>query len=298
MIRPTDLLAGVFALALLACGGAPVHSGYPAGETDPWASPTKMTLKDTGDASVEGAVNFAKRQRAKWYVVELPAPGVLNAKVKMDPRSTGADVGFEVLDAGYNIVVEAMNDNDIGEDEKIRNVKEARAGRYYFHVFALQRTDVADFKLRIRYDPAEPIAKVVVSRDPVDPKSTFPWTVPNLPAVPQVPPADDTPGNRRAKVVTEIEKPAVTESDPMDGATVTARITEMGGTPVRIVINKGSLAGVAEGWLGSVVDKNGKSLKKGTFKVKKVKNDECEGVVGLTLDEVQANPRVKLKAPQ
>jgi hypothetical protein len=295
------IFAGLLSIALAGCGGAAVHSGYAAGDAEPWAKPIKLRMKNTGDASMEGVVNFAKRERAKWYSIDLPAPGNLQAKLKMDPKSIGADVGFEVLDAGFNVVAKALDDNDIGQDDKLRNVREARSGTYYFHVFALQRTDVAEYKLRVRYDPLVPVANVEMpAPEPVDPKSTFPWTVANLPPLAQIPASDDTPrGGKAPKTEPEEEKPQV-ETDPWVSVTLIGRVVEFKQVPggVLLTINRGSTGGVEEGMIGAVVDSSGRSLQKGTFKVKKVTTDECEGVVGLTMDQVQANRRVKLKAAE
>jgi hypothetical protein len=299
-LRSPLLVAGALSLALTACGGAPAHTGYADGEAEPWEKATKLRLRETGDATIEGGVNFAKRERAKWYVLELPAPGNMQAKLKMDPKSTGADVGFEILDEGFNVVAQPLDDNDIGQDDKLRNVQNVRKGKYYFHVFALQRTDVTDYKLRVRYDPLVPVATVQVTPEaPVDPRSVFPWTVPNLPALAQVPAADDSPRGRKVTEEPDEVKP-VEPDDPWKNAPITGTISEFQRTSqgVRIVINRGSGGGVEEGMVGTVVDKSGRALPKGTFKVRNVKSDECEGVVGLTEDQVQANRRVKLKLPQ
>jgi hypothetical protein len=298
----STLLASSVALVLAACGGsAPVGDGYPTGDKDPWTSAKKLKLTDNWEASTEGSVSFAKQERAKWYVLELPNPGKITARLSMDPLTTGADVGFEILDAGFNVNAGPLNDDDIGQDKKVREVAEARAGRTYFHVYTLGRGDNADFKLRVKVDPQE-IAGTPPPPPPsdnADPRSTFPWTVPNLPALAAVPPKDDTPtGKHRASPPPdEDEKPAVV-ADPADGARVRAGILESSQTAsgVRIVINKGSDAGIEEGWVGYVIDPDTKrSYSKGAFKIKKVKSDESEGVVGLTLDQVQRSKQVSLK---
>jgi hypothetical protein len=286
--------------ALAACGGAKTHTGYPEGQNEPWTDATKMTLTANGEATAEGNVNFPKRQRARWYVLELPAGGSLRAKLRMDPLTTGADLGFEVLDSGFNVVAKALDDNDIGQDEKLRSVKSLRAGRVYFHVFTLQATDVADYRIRVTYDPdasAGPVAQT--EEAPSDPRAVFPWTVPNLPPLPAVPDRDDAPRKGRAPRPEPTEEPVVVEADPAEGAKVRANIIEFGkaGPRVRILVNKGSEAGVEVGWMGYVVDKQGKSIPKGAFKVSKTRTDESEGFVNLTLDQVQANRTVVLKQP-
>jgi hypothetical protein len=301
----TSFVCGsLFALGL-GCGGAQSHTGYPAGEKEPWASPAKLKLNENFEAWTDSSVSYPSRERARWYAIDLPHPGSLHAKVRMDRQSTGADVGFEILDAGYNVIAGPIDDNDIGREEKERKVKEARAGRVYFHVYTLGDTDAADFRLSIRFDPIlsdQPVA-IADGEPTADPRGSFPWTVPNLAAIPGVPAKDDAPRRGRAprpEPEEEDEPAPVAEADPADNAKVRASIIEFGkkGSRVRILVNKGSAAGVAEGWRGYVVGKNGKSVPKGAFKISKTKSDESEGFVGLTLDQVQANRTVVLKPPQ
>jgi hypothetical protein len=302
MMTRTTLIAGPMALLLGACGGSQVHTGYPQGENEPWSSATTLKLSENGEVTSESNVSFPKRARAKWFVVELPAPGKLNVKLRMDPLTTGADVGFELLDAGFNVVSAPIDDNDIGQDEKIRELKEARPGKTYIHVYALNRVDEADFRIRVRYTPKEDASGQVADAggEPVaDGRNVFPWTVPNLPPLPQVGEKDDAPRGGSSKPETPDEPPPPpVEVDPAAGAKLKGRIIEFAtsGRGVKIVLNKGSEHGVEDGWTGYVVDTKGKSLPNGAFKVKKVTQDESEGLVGLTLDQIQANRSVVLKA--
>lgn len=300
-LAKTTFTCGALSLFLLACGGAQSRTGYAKGEKEPWSSPIKLKLTDNGEASTEGNVNYPKSQRAKWYVLDLPAPGYVRAKITMDALSTGADVGFEILDSGFNVVAKPTDDNDIGQDEKVRIVKEARSGRTYFHVYTLGKTDVADYRLRVRYEPKLTSQPQVAAQETADPKSSFPWTVPNLPPIPAVPANDDAPRKGRKPPPEAPDEPApVAEPDPAEGAKVRGKVIEFAkqGSGVHLVVNKGSEAGVEVGWTGYVVDKSGKSMKKGAFKIKKTRSDESEGVVGLTLDEIQGNREVVLKPPQ
>jgi hypothetical protein len=308
-MRQWGIFAGSFSLFLTACGGSQaVHSGYPEGESDPWSSATKLTLKDNMEASAEGQVAFPRRERAKWYVLELPAPGAVSAKLTMEPLATGTDVGFEILDEGFNVRAEAQHDDDIGQEKKERKVADARAGRMYFHIFTIGRNDIADYKLRVRYEPKQTGSRTVVQKDPSDPRSTFPWTIPNTPPLAAVPPSDDTPRGRRPVAVKEDpeeekEKPVKSDDPALDISTPTVRgqiieFSQSGGG-VKITINKGADAGVDEGWTGYVMDNaSKKSFPKGSFKIKKVSNDESEAVTNVTLDIVQHNRTVYLKPPK
>jgi hypothetical protein len=297
--------ASTLSFLLVACGGAQVHSGYPTGEMEPWSSPTTLRLNDNGDASADGEVSFPKRERARWYAVDLPASGSLSVRLVIDSRSTGADVGVEVLDAGYNVLAQPFDDNDIEQEEKLRTVQEARAGRTYIHVFASKRLDEVDYRLRVRFEPsATGTRTTVASGDPGEgSRSVFPWTVPNVPPLPAVPATEEAPRRGGRPVA---ERPPAPEPEPTDPAmdtstqTVKGRIIEFAaaGSGVKIVINRGMDAGVDQGWTGYVVDGRGRSLSKGSFKIRSVKNDESEGVVGVTLDAIQANRNVVLKPPK
>ncbi len=308
MIRHIELLAGSLSLFLVACGGAsPAHDGYPASNDEPWVEAKKLKLNDNFEASTEGSVSFPTRQRAQWYVVDLPAPGSVVARVTMDPLTTGADVGVEVLDSGYNILVPAEDDNDIGQDKKERKVPDARAGKLYVHVFTLGREDRADYRLRVKYEPKPTTSRIVLpstTGEAPDPRNTFPGTVPNLPPLAAVPATDDTPrsGGRRPPTTVATPEPPTTDADPAEGAPVRATIIEFSrsGGGVRILINKGADAGVEAGWTGYVMDtdsKSKKSLKNGAFRIRAVRNDEAEGVTTLTLDQIQHNRTVWLKPP-
>jgi hypothetical protein len=299
-----QLLAGPVAVFLVACGGAPaVHSGYPEGQEEPWTSPEKLNLNDNLEASAEGTISFPERSRARWYVVELPAPGTVTARLNMEPRATGTDVGFEILDAGFNIKDEAEDDNDIGQERKVRTDATARAGRTYIHVFALGRGDKADYRLRLKYEPKPGVTRQEAPSDPTDPRATFPATVPNPPPLAAVAaeapktvtrrPAPE-PGSEPTRPTPDPPDPIVDPSTP----SVRAQIIEFSrsGSGVKILVNKGSDSGVEEGWTGYVVDNATKrSLKGGSFKIRAVRSDESEGVVNVTLDDVQRNRTVVLK---
>jgi hypothetical protein len=295
--------ASLPALLLVACGGGPpVHSGYPEGQDEPWSAPKKLTLNDNLEASQDGQISFPKRERANWYVVELPAPGTLTVRVNMEPLNTGADMGVEVLDAGFNINAAGENDDDIGQEKKLRVVKEARGGRSYIHIYALGRGDTLDYKLRVKYEPKPGLTKRdIVPQNPADPRVEFPWTIPNPPPLASIK-SDDTPKNRPPRE----EKP---DDDPPPPPPVVKDVTDepdivradiiefsRSGSGVKILINKGSNVGVEEGWTGYIVDNTTKkSMPKSSFKIRAVRTDEAEGVTNVTFDDVQRNRKVVLK---
>jgi hypothetical protein len=81
---------------------------------------------------------------------------------------------------------------------------------------------------------------------------------------------------------------------------ITARVikNEVQGSDVVITVAAGSDQGVAQGWNGQVLRGDSDSgLDGGSFKVIRVGKREAVGKVKLTIDQVAANPRVKLSPP-
>jgi hypothetical protein len=282
-----------------------VHTGYPEGDSTPWDKASKLRLSDNGEASGDGTISFPERQRAKWYVVELPGPGTLTARLALENKAPGTDVAMEILDAGFNVNVPGESDDDVGQSKKVREYKDARAGKSYVHIYALGRNDRAEYTVRVHFDPK---AQAAVPSRPDEPpptadKTSFPWTVPNLPAIAQVNPTDDTPGKITSgghhTPTPPVEKPP--EPPPDTGPSVRARITEFSdtGSGIKIVINKGSSANIEAGWEGYVLTSGNKPLPKSSIKVRSVRDSESEALVrGVTLDDIQKNPNVVVKPPK
>jgi hypothetical protein len=287
------LLVPVLSLGVAACGGAATnaHSGYPEGESAPWEKATKLSLNDNLEATAEGEISYPKRVRAKWYVVELPAPGKLTARLSTETTVKGTDVALEILDAGFNVVAEGQSDDDVGQSKKTREAKDARQGKSYIHLYALGRNDQAGYTVRLKLDPKpQARAEAPAPSEPVADRTQFPWTVPNLPALPQV----KGGGGGSASPPPPVAPPPPTEPPPPAGKTVRASIVEFGdsGSGVRIIVNKGQNAGLDNGMEGDVVS-GGKALPTGHFKLRNCKADECEAVVPkATMDQIQANRAV------
>ncbi len=281
------------ATILSACGGgagSAVKTGYAEGETTPWEHPSKLSLNDTLEASAEGELSFPKDKRARWYVVDLPAPGKITARLSLEPQAKGSDVGMEILDAGFNVNVEGQNDDDLGQMKKAREYKDARQGKSYIHLYTLGRNDAVAYTLRIHFDPKPQAAREAPVEVASADHTTFPWTVPNLPALPPV-----RGGGGGGK-----PEPPPPPPDPNAGFNlVRATIVEFSdtGNGVRIIMNKGTNASLDAGIDGDVTA-GGKPLQSGHFKIKSCHADECEAVVRATMDQIQANRNVVLKIPK
>jgi hypothetical protein len=301
----TRLMLGSLPFLLLACGGGAVatHNGYAEGDTSPWTKAGTLRLSDNGEASADGTISFADRQRARWYMVELPGAGVLTARLTVENRAPGTDVAMEILDSGYNVVVPGETDDDVGQAKKVRENKNALPGKSYIHLYALGRADRGEYTLRVHFEPKPQAAVLPNEPPPSADHSSFPWTVPNLPALAQINPSDDTPLHGRAPkpVAQQPKEEKPPEPPPDTGPSVRARITEYSdtGSGVKVVLNKGSGAGIDAGWQGYVVGPGNKALPKSSLSVRAVRDNESDALIrGVTLDDVQKNPNVVVKPPK
>jgi hypothetical protein len=281
-------------MSLATCGGAaPVGTGYPEGEASPWSKASTLRLNDNLEALAEGELSFPKGQRARWYAVDLPAPGKITARISTETAVKGADIGMEILDAGFNVNAEGQNDDDVGQAKKTREYKDARQGKSYVHIYALGRNDVVAYTLRVRFEPKPQTARAEPVATPSGPdKTQFPWTVPNLPVLPQI-----GKGSGSGVAVRETPPPP----DPNAGFNVIkATIIEFNsvGSGVRVILNKGQNQNLADGLEGDVLS-GGKPLKGGHFKIKACHADDCEAVApSATMDQIQANRAVVVKVPK
>ena len=107
----------------------------------PWTKASSLRLNDNLEAMAEGELSFPKGRRGRWYAVDLPAPGKITARVSTETTVKGADVGMEILDAGFNVNAEGQNDDDIGQAKKSREYKDARQGKSYVHIYTLGSAD-------------------------------------------------------------------------------------------------------------------------------------------------------------
>ncbi len=286
--------------ALAACGGTdvPTHSGYKNPKATPWRKPTVLLLDDQGEAEVDDSVSYPKRLRARWFAVDLPTGGQLDIQVQTEPQGDReVDLAFEVLNEGYEVLVRADRDEeDAGEEQKSRALKELRPGRYYVHVYAQRRLDEADFTLGLTFRPGAAAAEA--SNFPAS--VAFVGTLPDVPAVddapaPAAPPRKPCKGAKCKKRPPEQPK----ELEPTVKA-VRARVAGIvsetsGGTQIRI--DRGSQQGVAVGWKGSVESRDGKAIAGGSFQVSRVTAAESFGTVKASASSVTQAKYVRLRPP-
>lgn len=295
-------LAGLVA----ACGAKiPEHDGYRTAKAEQWETPQKLALDEDLEAEVDSELSYAKRQRARWFSLELPRAGELDVSLTFAPlgevvneldEDDPFDVAFEVYDDHYRLLVRAdKSEDDAGERKKRRTLYELPRGTYFIHVYLQRRLDEVEYSLRLQFRRAE-----------VDVASTdFPKLVAFVDPLPAVPQVDDAPkpeprcrGRRCGKPESRPRTPDRAKPEPAaegrgqvvavpDGG-LRARITGVRATPngTRITINRGTAHGVAKGWRGRVVTKESKAIPDGSFTIDSVKAQESTATVRTTPDAV------------
>lgn len=296
----TPVLLGLIA----ACGAKiPEHDGYRTAKAEGWETPQKLDLDDDLEAEVDSELSYAKRQRARWFVLTLPRAGELDLSLSFAPlgevvneldEDDPFDLAFEVYDDHYRLLTRAdRNEDDAGERKKRRTLYELARGKYFIHVFLQRRLDEVEYSLRLQFRRAD-----------IDVASTdFPKMVAfvdDLPAIPQVDDAPrpaprcrgrncgkPTPRPRdpdRSKPTPEPDRAAGVVAVPAGG--MRARITGVRatGSGTRITINRGTAHGVAKGWRGRMVTRDSKSIPDGSFTIDSVKAQESTATVRTTPD--------------
>jgi hypothetical protein len=281
MSRVTLLL-----LIVAACGGAqiPQGNGYKGAEkAKPWKKAKNLKWDEKGEAKVEGDLSYAAKDRAAWYVADLPQNGELDLRLEITPGdnvSEDFDLAMEVLDPGNRVIAKSdLEEEDAGQLTKQKSVMDLPPGKYLIHLYLQSRIDSADYELKAAFKPSAATAG----------NSNFPAEVAFLPPLPMVPISDDTPKNYKpqapAVVVHTHHRPPPTPKKPEAPAApaLTARIIGVsvvsGGT--QITIGRGTATGAKAGMQGKV---NG--LSSGSFTIASCNERACTATVSATPDQV------------
>ena len=319
LIGPTALaVLSVFPLSMLVgCVGRkiPEHDGYRTRWKPGWERPKKLEFDEDLEAEKDGELSYPKRKRVHWYEVETPEDGELEITLQASPlgKDTGEeedededdpfDVGFELYNTNYKMLIRADNgEDDAGDRKKSRTAYELPQGKYLLHVFLQRRIDEAEYTVTLKF-----------SRGSVEPQTDFPKNVAYVDLLPVVPAVDDSPENtapprrpkckgkqckkrpRRSKDPKTEPKdsgPEPTPSGALNGKIIVIRAQASGGT--EIVINKGDTSGVAKGWKGKLVTSKGKAIPGGDFTITSVKTTSSKALVGVSSDAVKQAGRVIL----
>ncbi len=282
-------------LALAACGGTqiPQHNGYKA-NAKPWKKFKTLKFDDKGEAKAEGDLSYPGQKRSAWFAVDMPVPGEVDFRIEITPPGDAVndafDLGAEVLDAGYRMLV--RKDNEEGDAQGDLNkqlaIKDQPPGRYYVHLYLQGRLDTADYILHA----------VLKGSAPAEMKSDFPAQVAFVPALPMVPATDDTPKNYHPPVaVVVVKKPhkgqtPVAAPPPPVATTISARIISVaivsGGT--QITVGRGTSSGATSGMKGKIT-----GVANGSFALGNCNERACTAVLqGVTPDQIKGSGQVTL----
>src|SRR5690606_42063399 len=107
-------VAGAVAVLSAACGGAdvPEHNGYKSPTSRPWQSPVDLVLDEDNEAEVDDVVSYPKRQRARWYAVDLPSAGEREVKLSIPAllEDREVDLAFAIVEERYPVIAAADRD--------------------------------------------------------------------------------------------------------------------------------------------------------------------------------------------
>jgi hypothetical protein len=278
----------VLGVILGACGGTkiPVHSGYKSDKAKPWTKAKAIPFDEKMEAKAEGDLNYGEMRRARWYSIDVPSNGELGLKLEVTPPGDATnedfDLAMEILDPGNRVISKAdMEEEDVGELNKLRTLYDLAPGKYLVHIYLQGRLDSADYVLRATFKRTA-AAEV---------KSDFPAQVQFLGALPMVPLNDDTPAGYKSKqvaVVTIKKKNRDKKEVPVAAPVATGkkgRIVQMsvagGGTVITVSV--GTDQGAATGWKAQIAGVSG------SYSVGNCNPRTCSvQVSGATPDQIKA----------
>lgn len=286
MRRIVSTLACGLIAALAACGGTeiPQHAGYKNTKSKPWAKAKLLKWDDKMEAKDDDDLSYPDMRRAKWYAVEIPAPGTLDLRLEITPPGDGVndefDLGFEVLDPGMRVISKSdLEDESAGELTKTKSLLELQPGRYLIHLYLQGRLDTADFILRVAYKRGGNEAY----------KSDFPAQVLFLEPLPMVPVNDDTPKGYKQEVAVTAkiirkprEKTPTPEPKPV-ATTMSARIIgyQISGAGTVITLGRGTAHNANNGMKASL-----KGIP-GSVPLTNCKETTCTALVKATPDQIK-----------
>lgn len=293
-------LALVAALALAAGCARNVPQHESSGK-DYVAKGAKKIKLEEGEGRARDIVTYPGGDRVDWKVVELPegGKGTLYVKLHWQPPRPGLDLAFEVFDQYFTRVERVRPSPGTGDRSKQVKIKNA-SGKYYIQVYAPRRTDAGKYILSVRFKerPAGPSTDELLGM--IDDPPPLPAVVEPKEKTPEEIAAEEAEKQRLAE-----EKRVADEKRAADEATmaelnkpVYARITrtQRSSGGVIITIGAGQIRGVDKGWSGVVLAGEGKTaLPGGEFTIIRVTKQESIAKVQLSIDQVEANPRVELR---
>ncbi|HEY5924711.1 MAG TPA: hypothetical protein VIV11_23690 [Kofleriaceae bacterium] len=290
-------LSVLLLLIVAGCGGTqiPQHNGYKGKKPQPWKKAKALKFDDKLEAKAEGELAYGEYKRAVWYAADLSSPGQLELRLEITPPGDSVndefDLGFEVLDPGFRVIMrsDSQEGDDAGELNKLKTLKDLEPGKYLIHLYLQHRLDSADYVLRAAFKPMSSVGQ-----------SDFPAQVAFTPTLPMVPLQDDTPKTYKPPTTTvtvrkpkgpKEPRPEPKPKDPPPATSLSARIIGMqvvgGGT--QITVGRGTSGGAIVGMKGKIV-----GVPSGSFTLATCNERTCTATVPATPDQIKGSGSVVL----
>ena len=302
------------------------------GEDGDWegAEPISLDPK-SGVGSIEDTVSYPDGDRIDWSSVQLPdgQTGAVTIELKWVAPRNGLDLSFIVYDQyGRKVASEKPKKKRPNKKRGKKSTSLGGAsGMLYIEVYASERRDAGDYELTVSFsamavpqpgdkpldvpmppriaavyppcdlnniDPANPDCvgkKAPVAAKPCDPKKLDRDNPDCIQYYEDCNPKKWDAANPKCDDVEPWVEPP---PEP-----ISAIITDWdpSGDFTKIIINAGSADGVAVGWTGYMVDKDGKKVEKGAFTIESVKKNTSNARVKASETTVKKNPSVRLNPP-
>jgi len=258
----------------------------------------KIKLEDGEGRSRRDVVTYPGGDRVDWKTFSSPTgkPGRLRIKLRWKPARPQMDLAFRVYNEYFEPVGRAKPTPSSGRRSKAVIVKNAEpATKYYVQIYAPRRSDAASYRLYVRYHERQRAAldRPMLGADDIP----EPPTLPAIPEVKPEKPPEPCPNNpARNKPNCEDPVPPPPLANPVKARVVKYQLSASG--TLIITLDHGKNSGIEKGWKGQVQSSSGRAVQGGGFTVIRVTSGESVGKVRISVDQLKANKRVVLTAPQ
>lgn len=256
-----------------------------------------------GEARIRDIVTWPGGDRVDWKTFEIPEglQGDMDIRIRWRPARPGMGVGMNVYDQYYERL-ERVKRTRRSKKVKLRNLK---PGKYYIQIFAPKRMDAGRYRLSLKFRERKPpkVPSLEELAGQIDDPPVLPAVIEPVVKSPEEIAAEEAEKARLAEEQAKIDQDAADKAavDAELNKPVYARVRRTqrsGGGGVIITINVGRNKGVEREWIGTLLNGSSrKPLPDGDFKVIRVTARESIAKVRLSVDQVKANPKVKLQRP-
>lgn len=283
------------------------------------AKPIVFAENET-EVKTKGIVTYPGGDRVDWKTIELPAGthGKLDLQLTWHAPRPGLHVAFDVFDQWNTPVIAKNAAHSRTSRMQMATIDNAR-GKYFVRVFAPKRGDAGEYTLVASYEPENPPPRVdMVVPDP-----------PRLPAVPPTEPdcdpfdvkvkacekvcpeagapagwigCRDRDKQEQEKAACEQAKKDLADRQKTAPTAFTARMNhvEIQGDDSVITLPAGTTAHpqLDKTWTAQVLSsQNGQPIAGAAATIVRVGNTQTLARVHMTIDQLSANPQVRLTPP-